>query len=555
LSQRCLLAAAIALAFALPCFAYPFWLPDEPRVAHTSYEMGRSSSFSVPRVNGDAFLQVPPLYYWMLNGWLRVVGDGEARARLLSALCSLGTILVTALIAGRYFDRRVAWVTAAVLASTTQFWDVGHRVIVETGLAFFTTVAFYQLSVYCVEDDDRWQRGAAAGIALGLAFLCKGVPALVLFAALSLAAVFPLDRSRLRGSLVFFLAVSGGALIIVAPWLVFFSREQPGGLSELLLEHVFRRVVEGGVKNPSNFDFVHRTLANLLPWTPVLPFVLLLYARNARAPWRGEWFAEVTALDSRSRRRLIRFLLVWALAPILLLLLSRSKRQVYLMPILPAYAIMTSSWLVVIANQPRLRGLLKVSVWLLALLEAAGAVTLALLLAAGRAPAWATLGALVVLTAGAIGVWLRWRAERPSETLFLALTLLVSTVATWGAVYHVQRTPEKSLSAFSREVSQLAGDGYDIVGYRLSEREVGALAWRLRRPFPAVNQPQELATVVSASVGEDVVVVVEKSDSQGLRAGVTAAQVVARKQLRRRTLEAVMLPGRPVEERIQDHAR
>lgn len=58
----------------------------------------------------------PPLYYWLLAGWMRLAGDGEASLRALSAL--LGTALVAATYAAgaRWLGRRAALTAALVLA-------------------------------------------------------------------------------------------------------------------------------------------------------------------------------------------------------------------------------------------------------------------------------------------------------------------------------------------------------------------------------------------------------------------------------------------------------
>ena len=62
----------------------------------------------------------PPLYYWLLSGWLRLVGTGEAAVRSLSALLGLVLVALTyalgSLLAGRW-----AGLVAALLAATNPF--------------------------------------------------------------------------------------------------------------------------------------------------------------------------------------------------------------------------------------------------------------------------------------------------------------------------------------------------------------------------------------------------------------------------------------------------
>ena len=62
----------------------------------------------------------PPLYYWLLHGWLRLVGSSEAAVRSLSAL--LGVALVALLYPlGRWLGGRWLGLTAALLAALNPF--------------------------------------------------------------------------------------------------------------------------------------------------------------------------------------------------------------------------------------------------------------------------------------------------------------------------------------------------------------------------------------------------------------------------------------------------
>ncbi|MGD2147879.1 MAG: glycosyltransferase family 39 protein [Anaerolineae bacterium] len=60
--------------------------------------------------------QHPPLYYTLLSGWIRVLGDGEASARSLSALLSTLTLPVAYLLGRRVGDARVGLLCAVILA-------------------------------------------------------------------------------------------------------------------------------------------------------------------------------------------------------------------------------------------------------------------------------------------------------------------------------------------------------------------------------------------------------------------------------------------------------
>ena len=525
-------AAAVVLGLFLPCSSYDLWLPDEPRVAHTAYEMGRTSSYLLPEVNETPFLQIPPLHYWLLNGWFAVFGASDRSARYLSAWASLGTVLVLASLAWRYGGARLAAVTAGVLASTVQFWDVAHRVVVETSLTCFLTATFACLGFQWIERRRWWLWSTLAGVSLGAAFLAKGVPGPVYVFFACLASLF-LRRSWRSGREWGGLAVLGlTALLVALPWAGVFWYSYPAEFRELTIDHVVRRVVDGGVKNPPVFEFLHRTAGNLLPWAFVLPVVILAHARCAWGRRRGERFLP----RSGSSARWSEFLLLWAWVPVVLLTISRSKRQLYLLPVFPPFALLTATWLEDTFHRlsPRASGVL---LWGGFVAGVAGT-----LVAAERTFAWGRRPSLALYLIAALLVYmgLRWLPRRhwPTGTVGTSrlVVLAVLAVATWGTAYHLVKSPQKSVALFGRELERLEESGLRIIGYRLTEREVGAAAWYLKHPFPLYDGA---VGDVEATYGPALVI----GDSEDLEvwAGRSfgAKEVLVEKKLRRRTLHGV----------------
>ncbi|MCB0234209.1 MAG: glycosyltransferase family 39 protein, partial [Anaerolineae bacterium] len=58
----------------------------------------------------------PPLYYWLLNLWVRIFGDSEIAVRALSALFGILLVWLTYQIAVRLFDRRTALIATFFVA-------------------------------------------------------------------------------------------------------------------------------------------------------------------------------------------------------------------------------------------------------------------------------------------------------------------------------------------------------------------------------------------------------------------------------------------------------
>lgn len=62
--------------------------------------------------------QHPPLYYLLLAGWLRLVGDGVAALRLFSGLVSVAAVPLVGMAARRLIGRDAGWIAALVVAVT-----------------------------------------------------------------------------------------------------------------------------------------------------------------------------------------------------------------------------------------------------------------------------------------------------------------------------------------------------------------------------------------------------------------------------------------------------
>ena len=84
------------------------WLDEAQSVA-----IARSAGGIVDGLRADG---APPLYYALLHVWMRVVGDGDAAVRSLSAVAAAGAVLVTALLVKRLLGATAAVAAAAIMS-------------------------------------------------------------------------------------------------------------------------------------------------------------------------------------------------------------------------------------------------------------------------------------------------------------------------------------------------------------------------------------------------------------------------------------------------------
>src|SRR6185369_16298139 len=339
------LAAAILLALVVCCagtFSHSLWSPDEPTGAAVGRAMYDTGDLTVPRLNGSPFIEKPPLYWWVQVAVFRLFGLSHGVARLPSALFGILTILTTYLLGRRLGGLRQGLLAAAVLGSTALFAEEVERVGVDPALAFFVALAHYGFAVLAEPRSPGERRGALWLIALAtpLAFLSKGVVALGLGVVPPVLWLLATRRTRALRDLLP-LAALGIPLfaLFVVPWAVaLYKAAGWPALQECLLNNTTGRFLE----NRQGTVYGHRqpwwyygstAPAVLLPWSLAVPAMLKAGLLRRRP---------VEDIEGTKARSL---LFTTVLLSILFLSVAASKRELYLLPLLPAFSVCAAWWL------------------------------------------------------------------------------------------------------------------------------------------------------------------------------------------------------------------
>ncbi len=108
----------------------------------------------------------PPLYYLLLHGWQRLLGDGAAMVRLPSALLGIAAIPVLYW-AGRIFvGRRAAMVAATLLAVSPFHVRYGQEARMYALMALLGALMLWALAVYLADSQAHTRRRIVAMIGL-----------------------------------------------------------------------------------------------------------------------------------------------------------------------------------------------------------------------------------------------------------------------------------------------------------------------------------------------------------------------------------------------------
>ncbi len=219
-----------------PCLSFLLFEPDEGRYAEIPREMLLRGEWVVPYLQGEPYLDKPPLLYWLVMGSYRLLGVHDWAARLVPALAVHACILLTYLLGRRLVGERAAFWGTLTLGLAPGFLSVGRLLVLDSLLTLWVMLAL--LAAFEAVRGARLHRGwwLTAAVGCGLAVLTKGpigvvllVPPLLLHRWLT-GAAWPL---RGRDWLVFAAVVLGMNL----PWYVAVSCRLPAFASYFLWKH------------------------------------------------------------------------------------------------------------------------------------------------------------------------------------------------------------------------------------------------------------------------------------------------------------------------------
>jgi 4-amino-4-deoxy-L-arabinose transferase-like glycosyltransferase len=507
------LLAVVALGYVVPPFERGLWNPDEPRVAHIGWDMlSAGGDLVVPRVNGEPLLQEPPLVHWLVALTYRLTGarPGDAFApRVPSVAASLLAILAVGSAARRRWGSAAGFLAALTLASTAEFLEIGNRAGTDMLSTLFVTVGGIQVLEISSEKAIPWRRALVLGLSFGLAFLAKNLLGPVFLAAV-IAAVLLARRDLLRApstwaAAALFLAA---ALLTTLPWLVLLGREDPS-FPRQVLGHIFGRASEEGIHDPNLFEFSGRVLLDMLPWTPLLLPAVWALVRGSplgrRRSGRRDGIREAPGEPASLA------LLAWIFLPVLIILVSRSKRDLYLLAIYPALALALGRSLGNLIEAEKLRRPAAILVILLALPLPAAALL-------GGPWVSPLPGALFAASAVHLYFLYRWIRERgwrsPARSAITAALLLGLAVTSGNLLRYRIEDPRRTYRPMAEEIVRLDSAGFRVLGFRLGLKGASTTAYCLGKRFTNLKEIGEAEGAIDPGAPPTALVVEGDGEAQ-----------------------------------------
>ncbi len=249
--------------------------PDEGRYAQIPKEMLDRGEWVVPTLQGEPYLDKPPLMYWLVKISYTLFGVSEASARLVPALCVHFTILAVYLVGRRSLGERSAFWAAMMLTVAPGYLAVARLLLLDGLLTLCVTLSV--LSGFEAVRTGRLKRGwwIASAVASGLGFLTKGPIAEVLLFPPLLAFGF-LSASRLVVGWKNLALFAGIVIGVNLPWYIAIYLREPAFLKYFFWEHNVMRFVQPFDHLQPVWYYAPLLLGGLLPGT----LLFVAYGRN-----------------------------------------------------------------------------------------------------------------------------------------------------------------------------------------------------------------------------------------------------------------------------------
>lgn len=328
--------AVEVIAIAIHLGGFPLLDADEGRNAEVGREMAATNDYVMPRLDGLPYLDKPVVYFAAEAALMEVLGPTELAARLPAYLFTLATAALLFWFARRLWGGDAGYVAAIVFLSMPLTIAFARTVIFDSALTFFCVAALICFYL-AIEGDGRAGRLAViAWAAMGAGMITKGPVTLLLVLFVALPYAIYRKRARALFPPLGLLAFAA----IVAPWVWGVTRVVPEFLRYVLVTETVERMATKALKRTGPpWYFIPYLIGGAVPWSLIALFNFRVILRRGDAEgsspvarWKILRFAQDDVL----------FLLLWIAIPFVFFSLNQSKRPQYILPLMPALALIVA---------------------------------------------------------------------------------------------------------------------------------------------------------------------------------------------------------------------
>ncbi len=322
-----LLLVLAALLFTSDIRAWREFVRAESYFALGARIMVEQGDWLTPHAPDEQPLNKPPLTYWLIGVSYKLFGAGYGSARIPSVIAALAVLASVYALGFHFYGKRVGLLSAALLLTSMLFMSFARLAMSDMLLTLFVTASLGAFA-FALTLESKWM-SLVGYVALGLGLLTKGPVAIVLVA-VPVAAELVNTRSRAS---VKKLRIGLGLPVVLSiglPYfLIVYFRRGAGAIWFFFVGENLQRFT-GNIYGEWARPFWYQLAAffgDFAPWSLlILPAIWLIWHRGRHG----------------QTDRFERILYLWLLSTLLLFSFSSFKRDYYLLPAMPAAALMVA---------------------------------------------------------------------------------------------------------------------------------------------------------------------------------------------------------------------
>jgi 4-amino-4-deoxy-L-arabinose transferase-like glycosyltransferase len=310
---------------------------DEPRYAQVAREMLERHDWITPVLGGRPWLEKPPLYYWQAMIAYRVFGVTDWAARLPSAVDASFLVLAIYFFLRRF---RPGFELDGALIAASSAGIIGYARAASMDMALAAAFTTGMLAWWAWRESSQKIFLAIFYGFIALGTLAKGPIALFLAAAVIVSYAVAVRELRLAlktlwlPGLVLFCAIT-------LPWYFAVQVRHPEFFRVFILEQNLGRFSKDLYHHIEPFwYYMPVTALALVPWTI---FVMAAFVERVRWWWTKGRSADGTDRDVANQFG--PFTCCWLAAPVVFFSISQSKLPGYILPAVPAGALLLTDYL------------------------------------------------------------------------------------------------------------------------------------------------------------------------------------------------------------------
>jgi len=317
----------VALIVLFPGTDRPLQDP-EAKYAEIPREMLVLGDWLTPHLNYARFFDKPPLTLWATALLYQVFGVSERAARLANIFWAFLVAFLMGVLCEKIFGKGIGYLSSALFLSTSGVCAYCLETGIEFGLISFILLAFIFFW-------DFYQKSSRISLylfylSLGLAFMAKALVGVVIVGGTIFLFLF-LNRDFKRLIRLLHPQAVGVFLILTVPWITVMLKKHPDFFQALFINNHLRNFT--GTRD-SNDGLMATPLFLALVAGEFFPWIICI-------PHLGIALSKIIRRKIVPREQIL-FLLLWALIPLVIFSLSRSKGDYYGLNIYPPLIILLS---------------------------------------------------------------------------------------------------------------------------------------------------------------------------------------------------------------------